>query len=203
MMNCPKTAAPSKRKSPRNYLVQTHKIHYNPRDLDATQLFKLNTDKCVSHQHDYGIILDETLKPHRQCTKAAKSANSIMRAIKASFMNITPALFDTFYFNFHMPPFGILRHNVAEWTSPAKNPNSCSCIKNKCHLWGLKYDETDLRRRRRRSLIHSLSKNLVNLWLSFRTFAERRLIHYRISCHPLGYLAFKLNFIVADFSFAT
>ncbi len=69
-----------------------------------------NTDKCVvlrqhprhardrehlrsvSHQRDLGVIVDETLKPHRQSTKAAKSANSIMRAIKASFMN-TPTLF--------------------------------------------------------------------------------------------------------------
>ncbi len=47
--------------------------------------------------------MDETLKPHRQCTKAAKSANSIMRAIKASFMNITPTLFDKLYGTFIRP----------------------------------------------------------------------------------------------------
>ncbi len=35
--------------------------------------------------------MGEMLKPHRQCAKAAKSANSIMRTIKESFMNITPA----------------------------------------------------------------------------------------------------------------
>ncbi len=70
-----------------------------------------NTDKCVvlrqhprqardrehlrsvSHQRDLGVIVDEALKPHRQSTKAAKSENSIMRAIKASFMNITPSHF--------------------------------------------------------------------------------------------------------------
>ncbi len=40
-----------------------------------------------------GGIVDETLKPNRQCTKAAKNANSIMRAIKASFIDITLALF--------------------------------------------------------------------------------------------------------------
>ncbi len=38
--------------------------------------------------------MDETLKSHCQCAKATKSENSIMRAIKASPMNITPALFD-------------------------------------------------------------------------------------------------------------
>ncbi len=63
-------------------------------------LMSLNADKCVvlrlhpqyqlngeqfrsvSHQRDLGVIVDETLKPHRQCAKAAKSANSIMRAIR-------------------------------------------------------------------------------------------------------------------------
>ncbi len=33
-----------------------------------------------------------TCKPNRLCAKAAKNANSIMRAIKA-FIDITPALF--------------------------------------------------------------------------------------------------------------
>ncbi len=47
--------------------------------------------------------MDETLKPHRQCAKAAKSANSIMRAIKASFMNITPIIFDKLCENFIRP----------------------------------------------------------------------------------------------------
>ncbi len=41
--------------------------------------------------------MDETLNPRRQCAKAAKSANSIMRAMNASFMNITPTLFDKLY----------------------------------------------------------------------------------------------------------
>ncbi len=43
--------------------------------------------RSVSHQRDIIlVIVDETLKPHRQCSKAAKSANLIMRAIKASFI---------------------------------------------------------------------------------------------------------------------
>ncbi len=49
--------------------------------------------RCVSHQRDLGVIVDETPKPSRQCAKAAKNANSIMRAIKASFIDITPALY--------------------------------------------------------------------------------------------------------------
>ncbi len=53
--------------------------------------------RSVSHQRDLGVIVDATLKPHRQCAKAAKSANSIMRAIKASFMNIAAALFHKLY----------------------------------------------------------------------------------------------------------
>ncbi len=59
--------------------------------------------RSVSHQRDLGVIVDETLKPHRQCAKAAKSANSIMRAIKASFMNVTPTLFDKLYGTFIRP----------------------------------------------------------------------------------------------------
>ncbi len=45
----------------------------------------------VSHQRDFGIIVDETLKPNRRCAKAAKNVNSIMRAVKTSFIDITPA----------------------------------------------------------------------------------------------------------------
>ncbi len=59
--------------------------------------------RSVNHQHDLGVIADETLKPHRQCAKAAKSVNSIMRAIKASVMNITPTLFDNIYGTFMRP----------------------------------------------------------------------------------------------------
>ncbi len=50
--------------------------------------------RSVSYQCDLGVLVDETLKPHRQCAKTVKSANYIMRAIKASFMNITPTFFD-------------------------------------------------------------------------------------------------------------
>ncbi len=40
--------------------------------------------RCVSHQRDLGVNVDETLKDHRQCAKATKSTDSIMRAIKTS-----------------------------------------------------------------------------------------------------------------------
>ncbi len=53
--------------------------------------------RCVSHQRDLGVIVDETLKPNRQYAPVAKNANSIMRAIKASFIDITPALFHKLY----------------------------------------------------------------------------------------------------------
>ncbi len=39
--------------------------------------------RSVSNQRDLGVIVDETLKPSRQCAKAVNNANSIMRAIKA------------------------------------------------------------------------------------------------------------------------
>ncbi len=58
---------------------------------------------CVSHQRDLGVIVDETLKPNCQCAKAAKNANPIMRAIKASFNDITPALFPNVYGAFNRP----------------------------------------------------------------------------------------------------
>ncbi len=47
--------------------------------------------------------MDEALKPHRQCAEAAKSASSIMRAIKASFVNITPKLVYKLYGTFIRP----------------------------------------------------------------------------------------------------
>ncbi len=47
--------------------------------------------------------MDETHKPHRECAKAAKSANSIMGAIKASFMCATPTLFNKLYGIFIRP----------------------------------------------------------------------------------------------------
>ncbi len=59
--------------------------------------------RSVSHQRGLGVIVDETLKPNRQCAKAAKNANSIMRAIKASFIDITPALFHKLYGAFIRP----------------------------------------------------------------------------------------------------
>ncbi len=58
--------------------------------------------------------MDETLKPYRQCVRAAKSANSIMRAIKASFINITPTLFDNLY---GTPSLGILLPSLTPWLS--------------------------------------------------------------------------------------
>ncbi len=71
--------------------------HRQARDNNVQ--YQLNGEhlRSVSHQRDLGVIVDETLKPHRQCAKAAESANSILRAIKASFMNITPTLFDKLY----------------------------------------------------------------------------------------------------------
>ncbi len=50
-----------------------------------------------------GVIVDETLKPNRQCAKAAKNANSINRALKALFIDITPALFHKLYGAFIRP----------------------------------------------------------------------------------------------------
>ncbi len=49
--------------------------------------------RSESHQYDLCVIVDETLKPHRQCANAENRAISIMRAIKASFMNITSTVF--------------------------------------------------------------------------------------------------------------
>ncbi len=59
--------------------------------------------------------MDETLKPHRQCIKAAESANSIMRAIKASCLNITPTLFDKLYGNITRPHMEYSSHAWRPW----------------------------------------------------------------------------------------
>ncbi len=68
--------------------------------------------RSVSHKCDLGVIVGETLKPHRQCAKAAKSANSIMRAIKESFMNITPTFFEELYWIFIRPH---LKYSFQAW----------------------------------------------------------------------------------------
>ncbi len=52
---------------------------------------------------DLGVIVSETLKPNRQCSKAAKKANPIMRAIKAAFIDIMSALFHKLYGSFIRP----------------------------------------------------------------------------------------------------
>ncbi len=66
---------------------------------DSNPRYQLNGERlrCVSHQRNLGVIVDETLKPTCQCTKAAKNVNSIMKAIKASFIDIKPALFHKLY----------------------------------------------------------------------------------------------------------
>ncbi len=75
-------------------------LRLHPRQArDNNVQYQLNGEplRTVSYQRDLGVIVDETRQPHRQCAKAAKSANSIMRAIKESFMNITPTFFDKLY----------------------------------------------------------------------------------------------------------
>ncbi len=70
-------------------------LRLHPRQArDNNVKYQLNREHLsVSQQRDLGVNVVETLKPHRQIAKAAKSANSRMGAIKASFMNITPTLF--------------------------------------------------------------------------------------------------------------
>ncbi len=70
---------------PRLYLWQVNDIYVR---------YQMNWKPLgrVSHQRNSGVIVDETLKPHCQCAKGAKSINSI----KTLFMNITPTLFDEF-----------------------------------------------------------------------------------------------------------
>ncbi len=53
--------------------------------------------RSVSHTRHWGVIVEEALKPHRQCANVVKSA------LKASFMNITPTFFDKLYGNFIHP----------------------------------------------------------------------------------------------------
>ncbi len=72
---------------------------------DNNVQYQLNGEplRSVNHQRDLGGIVDETLKPDRQCAKFAKNANPIMRAIKASFVNITPTTFGKLYGAFMHP----------------------------------------------------------------------------------------------------
>ncbi len=75
-------------------------LRLHPRQAKDNKVqYQLNGEpfRSVSQKRNLGVIVDETLKPNHQCAKAAKSANSIMRAIKASFINITPTLFDKLY----------------------------------------------------------------------------------------------------------
>ncbi len=79
-------------------LIQINVLHpWHAKDNNVQHHLNGKPLRSVSHQRNLDVISDETLKPHRQCAKAAKSANSIMGAINASFMNITPTLFDKLY----------------------------------------------------------------------------------------------------------
>ncbi len=62
-----------------------------------------NPQYQLNGERDLGAIVDETLKPNRQCAKAAKNVNSIMRAIMSSFIAIMPALFHKVYGAFICP----------------------------------------------------------------------------------------------------
>ncbi len=83
--------------------LNTHKcvvLRLHPQQAkDRNPHYQLNGERlrCASHQRDLGVIVDETLKHNRQCASAAKNANSMMRAIKASFFDITPALSHKLY----------------------------------------------------------------------------------------------------------
>ncbi len=68
---------------------------------DSYPQYQLNGERlrCVSRQCDLSVIVDETHKPNHQCA----DANSIMRTIKASFIDITPALFHKLYRAFILP----------------------------------------------------------------------------------------------------
>ncbi len=85
------------------------------KEKDKHPQYQLNGERfrCVSYQRDLGVMVDETLKPNRQCAKAAKNVKSIMKAMKASFNNITPALFNKLYGAFIRPPPGILIPGLA------------------------------------------------------------------------------------------
>ncbi len=78
---------------------------YPRQTKDSKVQCQLNREirRCVSHQGDLGVIVDETLKRNLQGAKAAKNANSTMRAIKASFTDITPALSHKIYGAFICP----------------------------------------------------------------------------------------------------
>ncbi len=60
---------------------------------DSNPQYLLNGKRLrrVSHQRNLGVIVDETLKLNLKFAKAARNVNSIMKAIKASFIDITPA----------------------------------------------------------------------------------------------------------------
>jgi hypothetical protein len=51
----------------------------------------------VTSEKDLGILVDSTLKPNKQCTKAANTALSIMRRIRRAFPIITPEIFHKIY----------------------------------------------------------------------------------------------------------
>ncbi len=66
---------------------------------DSNPQYQLNGKRlrCVSHQRNLGVIVDETLKVNLKCAKASRNVNSIMRVIKAPFIDITPALSHKLY----------------------------------------------------------------------------------------------------------
>ena len=63
--------------------------------------YKMNEEPLatVTHEHDIGVIIEDTLKPFKQCSEAARRATTVLSQISRVLCIVTRELFCNFINN--------------------------------------------------------------------------------------------------------
>jgi len=61
-------------------------IHFGFNNIESSYVLGASTLCTVDEERDLGVIIDKTLKPSKQCAKAAGAANEVLDMIKRTFL---------------------------------------------------------------------------------------------------------------------
>jgi len=67
-------------------------IHFGFNNNESSYVLGTSTLCTVDEERDLGLIIDKTLKPSKQCTKAAGAANAVLGMIKRTFLCKKPRI---------------------------------------------------------------------------------------------------------------